>query len=333
MIKIGINGFGRIGRLALRICQLPEYKDKIQVVAMNSRASTESHAYLLQHDSMYGRFNGEVSFEENNLIVNNQTIKVFKESDPALIPWDHAGVDIVLECTGKFKKKEEASLHLKDGVKKVIISAPGKNCNMYVMGVNHEKYDPINENVLSCASCTTNCLAPIAQVLDKEFGIVKGIMTTVHAYTNDQNVVDNSHKKDYRRARTAAQNIIPTSTGAAEAVGKVLPQLTGKLTGIALRVPVATVSVVDLVVEVQKPVSKEMVNNAFVAAAGKFLGVSDKPLVSSDYIGEKHSGVVDLLCTEVMGDNLVKVIAWYDNEYGYACRLVDLAVFVGEKLK
>lgn len=332
MIRIGINGFGRIGRLALRICQLPEYKNKIKVVAINSRADIESHALLLEHDSTYGKFQGSVAIEDGHLLVNSEKITVFCEDNPANIPWESVKVDIVLECTGKFTKKEQAAAHLENEVKKVIISAPGKQCEMYVMGVNHEKYLETKEDVLSCASCTTNCLAPVAAVLEKEFGIEKGFMTTVHAITNDQNIIDNSHKKDLRRARTAGINIIPTSTGAAEAVGKVIPALTGKLTGIAMRVPVPTVSVVDLVCTLKKNVTKEEVNEAFVRSANQYLGVTVKALVSSDFIGNSHSAVVDLLSTQVISENMIKVIAWYDNEYGYACRLVDLAVFVSENL-
>src|SRR3989344_8892147 len=260
MIRIGINGFGRIGRLALRICQLPEYKDKVSVVAINSRSTLESHALLFQHDSTYGKFSGTVAIEGNHLLVNSEKITVFCEDDPANIPWNSVGVDIVLECTGKFVKKEQAAVHLDNEVKKVIISSPGKGCGTYVMGVNHEKWLETKEDDLSCASRTTNCLAPVAVVLEKEFGIEKGFMTTVHAITNDQNIIDNSHKKDLRRARTASVNIIPTTTGAAEAVGKVIPTLAGKLTGIALRVPVPTVSVVDLVCTLKKNVTADEVN-------------------------------------------------------------------------
>ncbi len=332
MIHIGINGFGRIGRLALRICQLPEYKDKINVVAINSRSTLESHALLFEHDSTYGKFPGSVAIQQDHLLVNGEKITVFQEDDPANIPWNSVSVDIVLECTGKFTKKEQAALHLENDVKKVIISSPGKGCGTYVIGVNHEQWLETKEDVLSCASCTTNCLAPVALVLEKEFGIEKGFMTTVHAITNDQNIIDNSHKKDLRRARTASQNIIPTTTGAAVAVGKVIPSLAGKLTGIAMRVPVPTVSVVDLVCTLGKKVTKEEVNEKFVAHANQYLGVTVKPLVSSDFIGNSHSCVVDLLSTDVIGENMVKVIAWYDNEYGYACRLVDLAVFVGRNL-
>jgi glyceraldehyde 3-phosphate dehydrogenase len=327
MIRVGINGFGRIGRLALRISQLPEYKNDIHIVAINSRASVESHALLLKHDSTYGTFSGDVAVQNNALIVNGQSIAISQVDDPALIPW--AGVDVVLECTGKFTKKEQAEAHLHNEVKKVIISAPGKNCGLYVMGVNHETYN--GDKVLSCASCTTNCLAPVAAVLEREFGIEKGFMTTVHAITNDQNIIDNSHKKDLRRARTASLNIIPTSTGAAEAVGKVLPSVAGKLTGIAMRVPVAAVSVVDLVCTLKMKVTKDEINAAFLRNVNKYLGVTDQPLVSSDFIGEKHSAVVDLLSTAVIGENLVKIIAWYDNEYAYANRLVDLALYAGKR--
>jgi glyceraldehyde 3-phosphate dehydrogenase len=331
MIKVGINGFGRVGRLALRICQLPQYKELIQVVALNSRSTTTSHAHLLQHDTMYGPFAGTISIEGDHLLVNGQKVHVFRESDPAMIPWEQAGVDLVLECTGKFRTKNEAAVHLRHGVKKVIISAPAKGCNMYVMGVNHKTYDAISEDVISMASCTTNCLAPIVALLDKEFGITKGFMTTVHAVTSGQRVLDNSHK-DLRRARTCFQNMIPTTTGATFAVTKILPQLEGKMDGICIRVPMATVSIVDFVCETAKPITKEVVNQAFISAAGKYMGVSDQPLVSSDYVGNSHNAVVDLLSTQVIGDNFVKVLAWYDNEYGYASRLVDLVVYVGEKL-
>ncbi len=332
MIRIGINGFGRIGRLALRICQLPAYKDKIKVVAINSRADIESHALLFEHDSTYGKFSGTVAAHDDHLLVNSEKITVFYEDDPANIPWNSVFADIVLECTGKFTKKEQAAAHLQNDVKKVIISSPAKGCWTYVMGVNHQKWLETKEDVLSCASCTTNCLAPVAAVLEKEFGIEKGFMTTVHAITNDQNIIDNSHKKDLRRARTACSNIIPTTTGAAEAVGKVIPSLAGKLTGIAMRVPVATVSVVDLVCTLKKNVTAEQVNEKFVSSANEYLGVTVKPLVSSDFIGNSHSAIVDLLSTQVIGENMVKVLAWYDNEYGYAFRLIDLAVFVSENL-
>jgi glyceraldehyde 3-phosphate dehydrogenase len=331
MINVGINGFGRVGRLALRICQLPQYKEMIQVVAINSRSTTASHAHLLQYDSVYGKFDGTVSIEGDDLVINGAKVKVFRENDPAAIRWEEVAVDLVLECTGKFRTKDEAAVHLQHGVKKVIISAPAKGCNMYVMGVNHETYDAISEDVISMASCTTNCLAPVAALVDKEFGITKGFLTTVHAVTSGQRVLDNSHK-DLRRARTCFQNMIPTSTGATFAVTKILPQLEGKMNGICIRVPMATVSLVDFVFETEKEVTRELVNNTFVAAAGKYMGVSDQPLVSSDYIGNSHNAIIDLLSTQVIGNNFVKVLAWYDNEYGYASRLIDLTVFVGEKL-
>jgi glyceraldehyde 3-phosphate dehydrogenase len=331
MINIGINGFGRIGRLVLRICQLPQYKDFIRVVAINSRSSIESHAHLLQYDTVYGKFDGSVSVDAGNLVVNGNLIHVFRESDPAAIRWEEAAVDIILECTGKFRTKDEAAVHLQHGVKKVIISAPAKECNMYVMGVNHETYDTTTENILSMASCTTNCLAPVAQILDKNFGITKGFLTTVHAVTSGQRVLDNSHK-DPRRARTCFQNMIPTTTGATIAVTKILPQLEGKMNGVCIRVPMATVSIVDFVCQTEKKITKELVNHAFISAASKYMDVSDQPLVSSDYIGNSHNAIIDLLSTQVIGENMVKVLAWYDNEYGYACRLVDLTLFVGQQL-
>lgn len=332
MVRVGINGFGRIGRLAMRICQK---NPDVEVVAINSRASTESHAHLLKYDTMYGHFDGTIEIQNDNLIVNGKEVVVFRENDPGDIDWASANVEIVIEATGKFRKKEDAAGHLRGTVKKVILSAPGKEDDgMFVMGVNHETYDPSKHTVFSCASCTTNGLSPVAKVLDEKFGIVKGLMTTVHAVTSGQRILDNSHK-DFRRARTACQSIIPTTTGAAKSVGKVLPNLKGKLNGMCMRVPIATVSVVDLTVELAKNVTKEEVNNAFIEASktdfGKYLAVSDEPLVSSDYIGDSHSTTVDLLSTDVMGDNMVKVIAWYDNEWGYACRLVDLTAYVASK--
>lgn len=332
MVKVGINGFGRIGRLALRIC---EKNKEVDVVAINSRASTESHAHLLKYDTMYGHFDGDIEVKNDNMIVNGKEIKVFRENDPSTIDWASAGVEIVIEATGKFRKREDAAKHLSDSVKRVILSAPGKGDDgMFVMGVNHETYDPSVHTVFSCASCTTNGLSPVVKILDEKFGLVKGLMTTIHSVTSGQRILDNSHK-DFRRARTAGYSIIPTTTGAAKSVGKVLPNVAGKLNGMCIRVPTATVSIVDLTAEVGKEVTVEEVNKAFIEASkgdfGKYLGVSDEPLVSSDYIGESHSSVVDLLSTDVMGGNMVKVLAWYDNEWGYACRLVDLTAYVAGK--
>lgn len=333
MVNIGINGFGRIGRLFLRIAQ--NYPD-IQVTAINSRATTESHKHLFTYDTMYGKYNGSVEINAaNNLVINGKEIKVFRESDPENIPWHEAKVDIVIEATGEFVKKSECLKHMKPGVKTVIISAPGKDDDgMYVIGVNEQNYKP-EQTVISCASCTTNCLAPLAKVLDENFKISSGFMTTVHAYTTDQRLLDNSHHKDLRRARTAGMNIVPTSTGAAKSIGLVLPQLKGKLDGVALRVPVATVSMIDLQVITEKPTTIEDVNAAFTNASSttlkNILGVTNEPLVSSDFIGSTYSGVVDLSLTNVINKNNVKVFAWYDNEYGYTCRLVELAMLVGKK--
>ena len=331
--NVAINGFGRIGRLALRVAmQHPE----IQVVAINSRASTQSHAHLFKYDSSYGIYPGDVKVKNNNLVVDGHEIKVFCENDPKNIPWAEANAQVVFEATGVFRKKEEAAWHLKDTVKKVLISAPGKEVDgTFVMGVNEEKYDPAKHHIISNASCTTNCLAPVCKVLNDIFGIKRGMMTTIHAYTSDQNILDGSHKKDLRRARTAAESIIPTSTGAAQAIGEVVPELQGKLNGMAMRVPTPTVSVVDLVAELEKNTSTEEINKAFTEAANAkmkgILAVSHEPLVSIDYRGNNHSSIVDALSTDVVGENLVKVVSWYDNEWGYAARLVDLMNYIAKK--
>jgi glyceraldehyde 3-phosphate dehydrogenase len=335
MTRVGINGFGRIGRLFLRIAL---HNPEIEVVAINSRASTESHKNLLMYDTMYGRFEGTVIINENNnLAVNNKEIKVFREDDPANIAWHEHNVDIVIDSTGKFRTKEACLPHLKPGVQTVIISAPGKDIDgTYVMGVNHEQFTK-DQKVISCASCTTNCLAPVAKILDEQFGIEKGFMTTVHAYTTDQRILDNSHKKDPRRGRSAAQNIIPTTTGATKAVGIVLPRLQGRLDGLAIRVPTATGSLIDLTITTQKPTSVEQVNQTFVEAArttmSGIIGATNEPIVSSDCIAATQSAIVDLLSTKVIGGNTVKVLAWYDNEYGYTCRLIELTEFVAKKNK
>jgi len=329
MINIGINGFGRIGRLILRIT---ENNPNINVVAINSRSDANSHALLTKYDSTYGTFAKEVKAENNNLFIDGREIKVFQESDPNNIPWDTVNVDIVVESTGIFRTKERCLPHFKPGVKRVIISAPGQNIDgTFVMGVNEETFDPENHTVISNASCTTNCLAPVAKVLDENFGIEQGIMTTIHAFTNDQNILDNSHKKDMRRARTATASIIPTSTGAAKAVSLVLPKLAGKLTGLSLRVPTQTVSMVDLVVTLKKSATKEKINKMFENNASKYLGINNLPLVSSDFTGSNYSAVIDTEYTSVMGGNLVKVLAWYDNEWGYSARLVDLIEFTSGK--
>ena len=326
MVRIGINGFGRIGRIAMRIA---EQRSDVEVVAINSRSAAESHALLAQYDSTYGIWNADVKVHEDHLHINGRKVHVFQYDAPSDIPWDQAGVDIVIESTGVFTTKEKCLPHIKGSVKRVVISAPGKEIDgTFVMGVNEHLFDPSQHTVISNASCTTNCLAPVAKVLDEVFGIEKGLMTTIHAFTNDQNILDNSHKKDMRRARTAGSSIIPTSTGAAEAVALVLPQLKGKLTGLALRVPTETVSMVDLTFQSKKSTTREEVNAAFQKAANTYLGVSSLPLVSVDFKANTHSAIVDTEYTQVMDGNLIKVLAWYDNEWGYAERLIDLVEFV-----
>lgn len=328
MAKIAINGFGRIGRNAFKVAM----EKGLDIVAINDLTDAKTLAHLLKYDSCFGKFNGTVEVKDNNLVVNGKEIKVIAERNPADLPWGDLGVDIVIESTGIFRQKEKAQLHIDAGAKKVIISAPGKGTKSIVMGVNEEDYDPANDHIVDNASCTTNCLAPFAKVLNDNFGIVKGIMTTVHSYTNDQRILDLPHE-DLRRARAAAESIIPTTTGAAEAVAKVIPSLKGKLTGMAMRVPTPTVSVVDLTIELEKNVTVEDVNNALKAAAdGKVLGYSDEPLVSIDYRMDSRSSIVDGLSTLVMGDNMVKVVSWYDNEWGYSNRIVDLTEYIAERL-
>ena len=333
-VKIGLNGFGRIGRIVLRMLRDSE---DLEVVAINARANTETLAHLFKYDSCYGIFNGEVCAKgENVMSVNGKDIHITRAASPAEIPWAEFGVDIVIESTGKFKDRESCEAHMAAGAKKVIIPAPGKKEDVtIVMGVNEEDYDPAKHNIISNASCTTNCLAPFAKVLSKEFGIEKGLMTTVHAYTNDQRILDKSHK-DLRRARAAAESIIPTTTGAAKAVSRVLPELEGKLNGFALRVPTPTVSLVDLTCELGKSTSVEEINAAFKNASETYmkgiLGYSELPLVSVDYRGDERSSIVDGLSTMAMGDRLFKVVAWYDNEWGYSARTVDLARYVADRL-
>jgi len=334
-IKVAINGFGRIGRPVFR--RIIEKHPELEVVAINDLTDTKTLAHLLKYDSVYGIYQKSVKAEGDNLIVNEQKFKVFSEKDPANLPWKKLGVDIVLECSGVFTDYEGAKKHLEAGAKKVIISAPSKNPEKipeFVLGVNEDKFDP-KYDIIDMGSCTTNCLAPVAKVLNDNFGIVKGFMSTIHAYTNDQRILDLAHK-DLRRARAAAINIIPTTTGAAKAIGNVIPELKGKLDGIAFRVPVPTVSVLDLICEVKKKTTKEEVNFALKKASQSerlkgILGVEDAPLVSSDYIGNSYSAIVDSLSTMVI-DNLVKVVAWYDNEWAYACRLAEFAEFVGKRL-
>jgi glyceraldehyde 3-phosphate dehydrogenase len=335
-IRVGINGFGRIGRQSLK-AMLERYSNQIEVVAINDLTDTETNAHLFRYDSTYGRFDGKVEVLDNNdLSINGKKIKVFQQRDPAQIPWGDLGAQIVVESTGFFTDASKAKAHLHDSVKKVIISAPAKGEDItIVLGVNEDKYDPATQNIISNASCTTNCLAPAAKVIQDTYGIDRGMMTTVHSYTNDQRLLDVVHS-DLRRARAAAQNIIPTSTGAARALALVMPELKGKFDGFSLRVPTATVSVVDFVALINKPATVDAVNDAFKqAAAGKMNGIldyTDEPLVSSDFRGDSHSSIIDGLSTMVLGDNMVKVIAWYDNEWGYSSRVADLTNFVGERL-
>jgi len=332
-IRIGINGFGSIGRRVLRIALK---RSDMEVVAINDLTPPATSAHLLKYDSNFGILDADVSATENSIIVNGKEIRVYAEKDPAQIPWKNHGVDIVMECTGRFTNKEAAQVHITSGgAKKVIISAPAKNEDItIVMGVNHENYDPAKHNVISNASCTTNCLAPVVKVLNDKFGVVKGMMNTVHSYTNDQVTLDFPHK-DLRRGRAAALSIIPTTTGAAKAVALVIPELKGKLTGFSLRVPTPTVSVVDFTAELATKTTAEEVNAALKAAAeGPMKGIlayEEAPLVSVDFKGNPNSSIVDAPSTLVLDGNLVKVIAWYDNEWGYSNRMVDLAAYIAGK--
>jgi len=332
--KIGINGFGRIGRLTLRTIN-QYHSGKLEVVAINDLTDTKTNAHLLKWDSTYGRYSGRVEATEDAIIVEGKEIKVLSERNPGNIPWQDYGVDIVIESTGLFTDATKAAAHLQGGVKKVLISAPARNEDVtIVLGVNEDRYVPAQHNVISNASCTTNCIAPVVKVLHQSFGISKGLMTTIHAYTNDQRLQDMFHK-DLRRARAAAQNIVPTTTGAARAVTQVIPELEGRLHGLAFRVPVATVSVVDFVADLDQEVTVEQVNQVFRAAAegplARILEYCQEPLVSIDFKGNPASSIVDAPSTMVIGDNMVKVLAWYDNEWGYSCRLADLATYVANK--
>ena len=331
-VKVGINGFGRIGRLVFRAAfNNPD----IDIVAVNDLTDAKTLAHLLKYDSVHGTFAGEVKAEEGLIIVNGKEVKVTAIKDPAQLPWKEYGVRIVVESTGRFTKRADAAKHLEAGAAKVVISAPGKDEDItVVMGVNEEKYDVKNHQIISNASCTTNCLAPFAKVLHEKFGIVKGLMTTIHAYTNDQSILDLPHK-DLRRARAAGMSMIPTTTGAARAVALVLPELKGKLNGFAMRVPTPNVSVVDLVAEVKQPTDAEEVNAAFRAAAENelkgILEYCEEPLVSKDFNGDSHSSIIDALSTIVMEGNMVKVLAWYDNEWGYSNRIIDLIGYINGK--
>jgi glyceraldehyde 3-phosphate dehydrogenase len=332
--RIGINGFGRIGRQTMKAI-LERHPQDLEVVAINDITDTHTNAHLLKYDSTYGRFPGEVSATEDSLIVNGHKIQIVAQRDPAKIPWADFGVDIVIESTGLFTDADKASAHLKGGAKKVIISAPAKGEDLtIVLGVNENMYDPAKHTIISNASCTTNCLAPAAKVLNDTFGIERGLMNTIHSYTNDQRILDQVHK-DLRRARTAGANIIPTTTGAARALSLVIPELKGRFDGMSLRVPTVTVSVVDFVAVIRKEATKEQINQAFKdAVAGPLKGIlnyTDEPLVSSDFRGDPHSSTIDGENTMVLGGNMVKVLAWYDNEWGYSSRVADLANFIAQK--
>jgi glyceraldehyde 3-phosphate dehydrogenase len=331
-VKVAINGFGRIGRNFLRACK--GYED-IDIVAVNDLTDAKTLAHLLKYDSVHGIFDVEVSASDDAITVGGKAIKVLAITEPEKLPWKDLGVDIVLESTGRFRDRESASKHLEAGAKWVIISAPAKEPDVTVcMGVNEDMLDPEKHKIISNASCTTNCLAPVAKVLHKEFGINRGLMTTIHAYTNDQRILDLPHK-DLRRARAAAMSMIPTTTGAAKAVGLVLPELKGKLDGMAIRVPTPNVSVVDLVAELQKDVTVEDINGALKKAAeGQLKGIlqyTEEPVVSIDFNGNPHSSIVDASLTRVMEDRMVKVIAWYDNEWGYSSRLRDLMIYIAKR--
>jgi glyceraldehyde 3-phosphate dehydrogenase len=331
MINVAINGFGRIGRLSFR--KMME-DSNFNIVAINDLTDAEQLAYLLKYDTAHRTYKKNISFDENNLIIDNKKIKIFKEMDPNNLPWNELNVDIVLECTGKFVTKEKAEAHIKAGAKKVIISAPAKgDLKTIVYNVNHETLNT-NDNIISAASCTTNCLAPVCKVLDEEFGIKIGYMTTVHAYTNDQSILDLAHKKGAmsRRGRAAASNIIPSSTGAASALGLVLPNLLGKLDGSSLRVPTITGSVVELIAELNKKTTSDEINEAFKNKQDETLKITFDPIVSSDVIGEETGALVDGILTSTLDVNekqMVKVVAWYDNEMGYSSQLVRLAKYVG----
>ena len=331
---IGINGFGRIGRQVFKVIE-EQYDGVLEVVAVNDLFPPETNAHLLKYDSNYGRYEADISVEGGDLIVNGERIKVFQQKDPSQLPWGELGVDIVVESTGVFTKREQAAVHLAGGAKKVIITAPATNPDItIVLGVNQAAYDPAQHHIISNASCTTNCLAPTAKVVNDAFGIVRGLMTTVHSYTNDQRILDLPHK-DLRRARAAALNIIPTTTGAARALALVIPELAGKFDGIALRVPTPTVSIVDFVCELERPTTTEGLRAAFRAAAeGELkgiLGYSEEPLVSMDFKGDTRSSIVDGPFCQVLGGTMAKVMAWYDNEWAYSLRVADLAAYIARQ--
>ena len=331
-IKIGINGFGRIGKLAF---QAALSKEGVEIVAINDPfIAADYMAYMVKYDTVHGRFNGEISAEEGKLVVNGKEIKVYNEMDPKNIPWGKDGVEYVLECSGVFTTMEKAGAHLDAGAKKVIISAPSKDAPMFVMGVNNDTYTP-DMNIISNASCTTNCLAPLAKVINDNFGIKDGLMTTVHSTTATQKTVDGASKKDWRGGRAASANIIPSTTGAAKAVGKVIPSLNGKLTGMSFRVPTVDVSVVDLTCNLEKPATYEEICNAVKKACeNEMKGImeyTDEPVVSSDFISDPHTSIFDASAGIALTDTFVKLVAWYDNEWGYSNKLVDLAMYIANK--
>jgi glyceraldehyde 3-phosphate dehydrogenase len=333
-VRVGINGFGRIGRQSLKA--ILERAPELEVVAVNDIVDVPTNALLFAHDSTYGPFHGTVSHTDDSIIINGKKIKVLQIKDPAQLPWKDLGVEIVIESTGIFTDGEKAKAHLAAGAKKVLISAPAKNEDVtIVLGVNDDKYDPATHNIISNASCTTNCLAPVAKVLVDNFGIEKGLMTTIHSYTNDQRILDVAHK-DPRRTRSAGLNMIPTTTGAARALALVIPELKGKLDGFSLRVPTPTVSIVDLTMSLSRTATAQEINDAFRKAADGpmkgILGVSDEPLVSMDFKGDTRSSIVDSALTKVIGDNFAEVLSWYDNEWGYSCRVADLVKLIAEKL-
>ena len=332
--RVGINGFGRIGRLVAR-ATMDRYPGKVEIAAVNDLTDAKTNAHLFKYDSNYGVYPGQVEANNDDLVIDGRNIKVFSERDPAQIPWSEMGVDLVVESTGIFTDGEQAAGHLKGGASKVIISAPASNVDLtMVMGVNDDTYNPEQHNIVSNASCTTNCFAPMVKVLHDAFGIDHGLMSTIHSYTNDQAILDQRHS-DLRRARTAAQNIIPTSTGAARAVGLVLPELNGRLHGIAFRVPTATGSVTDFVANLSKDVTAEQINEVFLKASQAelkgILEYTEDPIVSSDIRGNVHSCIFDALSTMVMQDRMVKIMGWYDNEWGYSCRLTDVVSLIAER--
>jgi glyceraldehyde 3-phosphate dehydrogenase len=332
-LKVAINGFGRIGRNILRAAK--KSGAAMDFVAVNDLTDNATLAHLLKYDSVHGAYPGTVETTENGIRVDGDEIRVLAEKDPAALPWKDLGIDVVFESTGRFTKRDDAAKHITGGARKVIITAPAKGEDItIVMGVNNDRYDPASHHVISNASCTTNCLVPVVKVLRDSFGFASGFMTTVHSYTNDQSILDLPHK-DLRRARAAAMSIIPTTTGAAKATSLVIPELKGKIDGIAMRVPTPDVSIVDLVAQLEQDVTLDQVNDAFIAAANGalagILAVSNEPLVSVDYVGNPNSSIVDLECTAVMANRLVKVVAWYDNEWGYSTRCVDLATYIADK--